>query len=196
MLMSEVVNVLPGGGHSTPSSWFFMSAEADAWTDGDMYNEGVTAGFFLSVGGPARNLQINTEDTDYYFECPQLAVGCLQQRDSARHSGLILEPVTLIGPTDGAVVWQQGAVLSCEENRHATSYELLFGPDPAEMTMMVSDSSTPPGFLVDDLPFSPTYWTIRVRDAHGSTIFAPPRAVFPMEVEPVRRGGRRAFPDR
>lgn len=190
------VSFHPGGDHSTPSSWFFMSAEADTWPGSDMYNDGVTAGFFLSVGGPARNLQINTENTDYYFECQHLAVGCLRQRNGVRHPGLIPEPVTLIGPADGAAVWPQGAVLSCEESLHATSYELLFGPDPAEMTMMVAESSAPPDFVVDDLPFSPTYWTIRVRDAHGSTIFAPPRAVFPMEVEPVRRGGRRVSPGR
>lgn len=188
------VSFHPGGGHSTPSSWFFKSAVADAWPDGDMYNDGVTAGYFLSVGGPARNLQINTEDTDYYFECPHLALGCLQQRDGVRHPGLILEPVTLIGPADGAVGWPGSAVLSCEESRHATSYELLFGPTPAEMTITVLETSVPPEFVVDDLPFSPTYWTIRVRDALGSTIFATPRAVYPTEVEPVRRSHRRASP--
>jgi len=186
----------PGGGHSTPSSWFFASMDADTWSDGDMYSDGVTAGFFLSVGGPARNLQINTEGTDYYFECPHLAVGCLQQRDSARHSGLILEPVTLIGPADGTAVWPQGTALSCEESRHATSYEVLFGPDPTDMAIVVSETPTPPEFIVDGLPFSPTYWTIRVRDSHGSTIFAPPRSIHSTDIDPARRSGRRVSPDR
>lgn len=188
------VSFHPGGGHSTPSSWFFSSIEANAWQDGDMYNDGVTAGFFLSVGGPARNLQINTEGTDYYFECPHLAVGCLQQRDDGRHPGLIPEPVTLTGPADGSVVWPHGAVLSCEESRHATSYELLFGPSPAEMTIAVVETSYPPEFMVEDLPFSPTYWTIKVRDAHGSTTFARPRSIDMTEVDPVRRSHRRASP--
>ena len=51
-------------------------------------------------------------------------------------------------------------------------------------------------FHLDDLPFSPTSWTIRVLDTYGSTILASPRADYPMAAEPVRRNGRRASPGR
>lgn len=182
----------PDSDHGTPLDWYLKSAEAENWPNGDMYNNGVTGGFYLSVGGPARNLQINTDGFDYYFECRKLTLDCLQQRDHVRYPGLIPEPVTLIGPANGSVVWPQGAVLSCKESHQATSYELLFGPDPAGMTIVVSETPAPPVFVVDDLPFSPTYWTVRVRDAFGSTIFAPPRAVFSTDIDPVRRSGRRA----
>ena len=108
-----------------------------------MYNQGVTAGYFLSVDGPARNLQIATDDLTYYFKCPEVAVGCLQQTNGAIDPGLLPEPVALIGPEDGAEAGPYGVVLSCEESQQATSYELLFGPDPVNMTTTVSQTSTP-----------------------------------------------------
>jgi len=188
------VSFFPGGDHGTPYDWFVASAVASNWPNGDMYNQGVTGGYFLSVAGPARNLQIATDDLYYYFECPELAVGCLQQTDAALFPGLLPEPVTLIGPEDGAEVGRLGAVLTCEESQHATSYDLLLGPDPASMTIVVSETPYPPDAVVYDFPFTPTYWTIRVRDAFGSTIYAPPLAIYGFEPRPVRRVLRRAGP--
>jgi hypothetical protein len=189
------VSFFPGGDHNTPPNWFFGSAGPESWPDGDMYNQGVTAGYFVSVGGPARNLQIATDDLTYFFECPEVEANCLRQTDAALHPGLIPEPVGLVGPADGARVWSGGVMLSCEESLHATSYELLFGRDPSEMTMVVAESSDPPRFTVDDLPFTPTYWTVRARDAFGSTISAPPRALFASDAAPVRRPLRRTIPN-
>jgi hypothetical protein len=102
--------------------------------------------------------------------------------------------VQLIGPPDGGRAGPTGAVLSCETSEHAMSYELLFGPDAEAMTVSVSETSSPPDALIGDLPYTPTVWTIRVRDAVGSTIFASPRAIMPYEPLPVRRAGRRVRP--
>jgi len=184
-----------GGNHHMPVNWFLGSAESENWTDGDMYNQGVTGGYFVSVGGPARNLQIATDDIYYYFRCRELAPGCLDQFSGAQYPGLLPEPVRLIGPESGAVAGPQGAVLTCDKSQHATSYELLFGPDPAEMTISFSETTDPPDFVISEFPFSPTFWTIRVRDAYGSTIFAQPRAIYKSDTEPIRRANRRAIPD-
>jgi hypothetical protein len=178
-----------------PVDWYLGSAEPENWFDGDIYNQGVTAGFFVSVGGPARNLQIATDDIHYYFRCRELAPGCLDQYSASRYPGLLPEPVRLRGPETGTVAHPQGVILTCDESQHATSYELLFGSDPAEMTISVSVTENPPDFVISEPPFSPTYWTIRVRDAFGSTIFAEPRAIYPSDADPVRHANRRTIPD-
>jgi len=189
------VSFFPGGDHSTPYDWYLASAQPENWPNGDIYNQGVTGGYFVSVAGPAGNLRLATDDTSYYFECPELALGCLQPLNLELYPGLLPEPVTLIGPEDGGRAGPFGVVLKAEESRHATSYELLFGPDPANMTISVSETLDPPDIVVDEFPFTPTYWTIRVRDAIGSTIFAPPRSIYAYESNPVRRILRRATPD-
>jgi hypothetical protein len=194
--MPGALNVaFPGAGHLLPLQWFLASLDPDFWPDGDMYNGGVTGGFYVSVGGPARNLQVATDDIHYYFRCRELEPGCFEQLSSDRYPGRLPEPVRLIGPEDGAVAGAQGAVLSCDESQHATSYELLLGSDPAEMTTTVSVTDHPPFHAISEFPFSPTYWTVRVRDAYGSTIFADPRAIYPSDTAPVRRANRRTAPN-
>ena len=193
--MPGALNVaFPDALHLVPLDWFLASIDPDFWPDGNMYNGGVTGGFFVSVGGPARNLQVATDDFHYYFSCREYEPGCFEQYSSDRFPGRLPEPVRLIGPEDGAVAGAQGAVLSCEESQNATSYELLLGADPAEMTVTASNTENPPLYVISEFPFSPTYWTVRVRDAYGSTIFADPRAIYPNDVEPLRRGSRRAAP--
>ncbi len=189
------VSFFPGGDHNTPMRWYLASALPDNWPDGDMYNQGVTAGYFVSVDGPARNLRIATEGLTYYFECPHVEVDCLRQTNGALYPGLLPEPVALIGPEDGAAVGPEGVVLTCEESQHAVSYELLLGPDPTEMTVATPPTPTPPDGVVAEFPTTPTYWTIRIRDEFGSTIFAPPRAIFTYEPTPPRSILRRAIPD-
>jgi hypothetical protein len=185
------ISFFPGGDHNTPFEWFLASAETDVWPDGDMYNHGITGGYFVSVAGPARHLQLATGGLHYYFECPEMAPGCLRQTDGALYPGLLPEPVTLIGPEDGARVASGGAVLTCLESEHATSYELLFGEDPRDVTLAVSVTPAPPETVVTEFPYSSTYWTIRVRDRFGTTIHATPRVLYPQEPRPVRRVQRR-----
>jgi hypothetical protein len=188
------VSFFPGGTHATPIDWYLASAGAAHWPDGDMYNHGVTAGFFLSVAGPARDLQLAVEGLVYYFECPAVAVDCLRQTNGGLYPGLVLEPVRLLGPDDGAALSAGGDVLTCATSEHAARYELLFGPDSDHLTMLVSQTPDPPDVLVAELPFEPTYWTVRVVDAHGSTLFAPPRALRPFGPPRVHRPGRRLRP--
>lgn len=186
---------LLGFSYSQLLNWYLESINEEFWPDGDMYNGGVTAGYPVSVGGPARNLRLATEGENYYFRCRKMGPGCLDQLNAARFPGRLPEPARLIGPEDGAVAGPQGAVLSCHESQHATNYELLLGADPAEMTVSVSQTARPPGHAISEFPFSPTYWTVRVRDAYGTTISAEPRAVYPSAVDPFRSGGQRVTPD-
>jgi hypothetical protein len=188
------VSFYPGGVHNTPLEWFLASADPNQWPDGDLYHRGVTAGYFVSVAGPAHTMQLATEDLTYYFECPEVAVGCLQLRDGVNYPGMIPEPVRLIGPSDGDSLPPIGAVLTCEPSEHAVAYELLVGSDPGDLTMRLSETSNPPTELIDELPFTPTYWTIRVRDAFGSTTFASPRELRPARPLSVRRARRNVQP--
>jgi hypothetical protein len=87
------------------------------------------------------------------------------------------EPVTLTGPQDGTVVDANGVVLGCEVSENAVSYQLLLGDSPDNMTMLLSDTDMPPAEHVLLLPFAKTYWTVKVHDAYGTTIYANPRCL-------------------
>lgn len=66
--------------------------------------------------------------------------------------------------------------VTCEPSENAVGYELLFGPGPYRVMdyIVVSDTHAPPVETVQSIPFPVTWWTIRVRDAFGSTIYADP----------------------
>jgi hypothetical protein len=189
------VSFHPGGDHNTPLEWFVDSADPLNWPDEDPYNGGVTAGFFLSVGGPGRNLRLEIDDLRYYLECPHVSPDCLRPVDPDAHPGLVLEPVALIGPEHGATARPGGEILSCEPSRHAIRYELLLGPGPDELQVAVGPSPAPPVVQVVDLPFEPTYWTIRAQDEFGSSDTPIPRALWRGACDPVRRNSRRVVPD-
>ncbi len=72
-----------------------------------------------------------------------------------------------------------GIVLTCKESENAVGYQLLFGPDPYRVMDydIISDTSTPPSEVITTLPFDETWWTVKVRDQYGSTIYADPRRV-------------------
>jgi hypothetical protein len=188
------VSFFPGGVHNTPLEWFLDSADPAQWPDGDHYHQGVTAGYFVSVAGPARTLQLATDGLLYYFECPEVEVGCLQLRDGVNSPGMIPEPVRLVGPSNGHRLPPGGAVLTCEPSEHAVAYELLVGPDRENLTTRVTETPEPPAELIDELPYSPTYWTIRARDAFGTTVFAEPRELRPAGPLSVRRARRHVRP--
>ena len=94
------------------------------------------------------------------------------------YPGRLPEPVSLL-------VWcypwlydddPNGVVLTCSESENAVGYQLLSGSDPYNVAgyNIVSDSNSRPAITAAMLPSSDTWWTVRVRDAHGSTIYADP----------------------
>ena len=107
--------------------------------------------------------------------------------DEPNHPGRLPEPVTLVGPVDGAYVDTNGAVFSCEESENAVGYQLLFGPGQYRVMdyLVVSDTPSPPAETISEFPFEETWWTVRVYDSFGSTIHADPRCINAEGVSPT-----------
>ena len=163
--------------HILARQWYGNSV---ADIDMDKFNNGIIAGAYWSVIGPGRNLQLaSTPDTQTYkFMWYGIAsAGHMDFYDEPNYPGRLPEPVTLIGPVD--VGDPNGAVLTCQESENAISYQLLFGTDPYRVMdyNIISDTSAPPNEVISTLPFDETWWTVRVRDQYGSTIYADPRCV-------------------
>ncbi|MHC4790195.1 MAG: PKD domain-containing protein, partial [Planctomycetota bacterium] len=176
--------------HWVPRIWYELSPNPAAWLDGDMYSAGITAGAYVSVTGPAKNLQLAPAGSPYYFkwygtEPDEVHDGqpdYLLFYDESSYPGRLPEPVTLIGPQDDAVVDANGVVLSCQVSQNAVGYKLLFGPDPYHMVCLVSDTPTPPSQIITTFPFQQTWWTVKVHDQYGSTIYADPQCIYPEKV--------------
>ena len=156
----------------------------------NQFNNGVIAGAYWSVIGPGKNLQLaSTPDTlTYTFQWyGASSSGYMDYYDESNHPGRLPEPVTLVGPANGALVDANGAVLSCEESENAIGYQLLFGPDPYRVMdyFTISDTPTPPVEVITTFPFEQTWWTVKVRDQYGSTIYADPIQVIAENLAPL-----------
>jgi hypothetical protein len=173
---SEVMN------HLLALNWYRASITVSVMNE---FNNGVIAGAFWSVVGPGKNLQLaftpdqETYKFKWYGELaynPEDFLGYMDFYDEPNHPGRLPEPVTLIGPENGAFVDANGAVLSCEECENAVVYQLLFGSDPYRVVdyHIVSDTPNPPTEVVTEFPFEQTWWTVKVCDQYGSTIYADP----------------------
>jgi hypothetical protein len=141
------------------------------------FNHGVVAGPYWSVIGPGKNLQLASTpgvETYKFTWYGDAYSGYMDFYDESNHPGRLPEPVTLVGPVD--VGDPNGAILTCEESENAVGYELLLGSDPYRVMDydIVFDTPTPPFDIIRTFPFKETWWTIRVRDEFGSTIYADP----------------------
>jgi parallel beta-helix repeat protein len=172
----------PPATHGTPVSWYISSSDPSTWPNDNLYNDGITAGYYLSVAGPGKNLRLAPDANNYYFRWNS-NTNYLELYDESRYPARILEPVTLISPEDGAVVDSNGVILSCETSERAVGYQLLFGADPEHMNYLVSDTPQPPQELITTFPFETVYWTIKARDEYGATIFADPVRIECQNVE-------------
>jgi hypothetical protein len=165
------------GKHGNAVKWY-----GDSITDTNMnlFNNGVVAGAYWSVIGPGKNLQlastpgIETYKLTWYGD--ELS-GYMDFFDEPNHPGRLPEPVTLWAWRDS--LDPNSVVLTCKESENAVGYELLFGPDPYRVMdySIVSDTPIPPREVMADFPFEQTWWTVRARDQHGSTIYADPMRV-------------------
>ena len=183
--------------HAVPRRWYEKSSDQAGWVNGDIFNGGVTAGAYVSVAGPAKNLQLAPGSSKYYFkwsgeEPDDESDGVpdtLLFFDESSYPGRLPEPVTLIGPGDGDTVDANGAVFSCEVSENTVGYELLFGRDPYSVSryMLICETASPPNEVITEFPFEKTYWTIKVRDQYGSTIYADPICIRPEHITPPTR---------
>ena len=165
----------PPADHHMPRNWYGDSQQSNWWPDGDMYNDGIMGGYYLSVAGPGKNMRIADDPTPYFFEWVPGDQQYLIPFDETRFPGRLPEPVTLLAPTHSDD--QPGLVLSCESSRNAVTYELLLGdkPAPVDEYTVAATSDTPLQVVLTELPYAVTWWTVRVQDAHGSTIYADPQ---------------------
>jgi hypothetical protein len=170
--------------HTLPAYWYVNSLVSN---DMNRFNNGVVAGAYWSVFGPGKNLQLaSTPGVEAYKSIwyGDASSGYMDFYDESNHPGRLPEPVTLIGPSDGDVVDANGVVLSCEVSENAIGYQLLFGSEPYRVMdyMIVSDTPAPPSEVITSFPYEQTWWTIKVYDAFGSTIYADPVCVYPEKV--------------
>jgi parallel beta-helix repeat protein len=164
----------PPAEHSTPFVWFQQSNNPGGGARSrPVFNGGVTAGYYLSVAGPGKNLQLASDPENYYFEWNSQN-DALKFYDESLYPGRIPEAVKLIGPADGTLADANGVVLSSETSENAVGYQLLFGPTAHDLNFLASYTPDPPEEIITEFPFETTYWTIRVCDEYGSTVYADP----------------------
>ena len=171
--------------HSFTPGWYRSSLFSE---DANKFNGGLVAGAYWSVVGPGKNLQLAWTPgiSVYGFKWyGSLRSGYMDYYDKATYPAKLPEPVTLVGPEDGAFVDANGAILSCEESENAIGYQLLFGSEPYRVMdyTIISDTPEPPSELITSFPFEQTFWTVRVYDEYGSTIYADPICIYPEIVE-------------
>ena len=169
-----VLNVRLSLSHVGVNAWY-----GNSFTGNDMnqFNSGVIAGAYWFIG-PGKNLQLGpAPGATYAFQWHgSTTSGYMDFFDESSYPGRLPEPVTLVGPENNAFVDANGAVFSCEVSENAVGYQLLFGPDPYRVMdyYIISDTPSPPTEVITTSPFEQTWWTVKVRDQYGSTIYADP----------------------
>jgi hypothetical protein len=179
---TDILWVRTGLAHSPVRNWYRNSLTGN---DMNKFNSGLVAGAYWSVIGPGKNLQLAPTDAYYFRWDGGEQSGSMSFYDETQFPGRLPEPVTLIGPEDGTIVDPNGAVFSCEVSENAVGYQLLFGSDPYRVMdyTIVSDTPEPPTEVITTFPFEQTFWTVRVYDEYGSTIYADPICIYPEIVE-------------
>jgi hypothetical protein len=188
-------NVLNVGFPGATGTWYQCHILASGWYASSLvlaemneFNYGVVAGAYWSVIGPGKNLQLAStpgEQTYKFNWYGDASSGYMDFYDESNHPGRLPEPVTLVGPEDGAFVDANGVVFSCEESENAIGYQLLFGSEPYRVMnyIIVSDTPEPPIEVITTFPFEQTFWTVKVYDEYGSTIYADPICIYPEIVD-------------
>ena len=191
----DILWVSSGLGHSQVGNWYRNSLTGSAMNN---FNSGVVAGAYWSVIGPGKNLQLAPQTDAYYFRWNGTQTsGSMGFFDEGLYPGRFPQPVTLVWPVD--VGDPNGALLTCEESENAVGYQLLFGPDPYRVMdyNIISDTPAPPNEVIITLPFDETWWTVKVRDQYGSTIYADPvyinAFILSLPVENLTTGKRYAY---
>ena len=198
----NVLTALFALSHSDVPAWYRSSPGI---LQANEFDDGVVAGAYWSVIGPGKNLQLasDTGSQTYTFRwVGSASIGYMDFANESAYPGRLPEPVTLGAWVNGSKDTGEidGAVLSCRECQNAVGYQLLFGSDPDRVMdfTVVSDTPAPPMEVLREFPSVPTWWTVRVRDQYGSTIYADPipldlTKLPPLSVENARTGKRYGF---
>jgi hypothetical protein len=168
--------VRTGLAHLDMGNWYRNSLTVSNMNN---FHSGVVGGAYWSVIGPGKNLQFTPEASAYYFQWNGNAqTGAMGFFNQSEYPGRLPEPVTLL---DWHYPWlleddPNSFVLTCRESLNAVSYQLLSGSSPYNVTdyNIVAESNSPPEVTAAMLPSSDTWWTVKVSDAYGSTIYADP----------------------
>ncbi len=175
---SGILNVqVAVGNHGAPPQWYKNSLTTPAM---NVFNDGLVAGAYWSVIGPGKNLQLvvtpHREIYKFRWQGSNNS-GHMEFFDEANYPARLPEPVTLVGPVDVGLA--EGAILTCQESKNAVGYQLLLGSDPHRVMdfTVVSDTPAAPTEVITELPSEETWWTIRVYDQYGSTIYADPKFI-------------------
>jgi hypothetical protein len=179
MPRSDILWVRTGLTHNEVRDWYRNSL---AGSDMSKFNSGVVGGAYWSVLGPGKNLQLAAEPGVYYFQWNGSAqTGAMVLLSQSDYPGKLPEPVTLLDWHDPGFPDDDpnGIILTCEESENAVRYQLLSGSDPYNVAdyNIVAENNVPPEVTMGMLPTSDTWWTVKIRDAYGSTIYADPLRV-------------------
>ena len=164
------------------------------------FNHGVVAGAYWSVIGAGKNLQLAWTPDEQTYKLQwygDASSGYMDFYDETSYPVRLPEPVTILAYSDA--LDPNGVVLTCKESENAVGYQLLFGPDPYRVMdyNIISDTLTPPSKVITTLPFEETWWTVRVRDQYGSTIYANPiyinAFILSLPIENLTTGKRYAY---
>lgn len=178
---SNVLWVRTGMDHFSVYNWYINSLTG---SDMNQFNDGLVGGAYWSVIGPGKNLQLASAPGTYYFAWTGGAtIGAMSFLDPSEYPGRLPEPIALVDFRDPSIPGDDpnSVILTCEESQNAVGYQLLCGCDPYDDVghyTIVADSNSPPAVPVGELPASAAWWTIRARDAYGSTIHANPLRIF------------------
>jgi hypothetical protein len=172
------VNVLLHGGHGIPMSWYRDSINPGYYYEHDVYHDGVVAGAFLGVTLAGKNYDVPPDGADpYWFDWMLAPDGVRTQVefvDGVNYPAVFPEPVTLVGPPDGATAPAAGVSLGCATSENAVLYQLLVGTSPRDLQVVLEQAvpiNAPTGPLPPGRDF---YWTVKVANAWGTTIHADP----------------------
>ncbi len=157
--------------HLLGNDWLWQSLRN---SEAMAFNAGVVAGAYWSVIGPGKNLQLASTPGRHVYHFRWRDDG-MEMADEALFPGRLPEPVTLAAWSAG-VEPSEGAILSCHPSENAVLYELLLGSQADDLSAyrLVRETATPPMEAVVEFGPEDTFWTVRVRDAYGSTIYADP----------------------
>jgi hypothetical protein len=180
------VNVAIPGGHSDPYTYYRGSINPAKFTT-DLFNDGLVAcAAYTSVWEHGAHYWLDASaPSNHHFLWGGQAGGrgYMVLYDPRRGPyGRLPEPLTLVGPDDGAVVNHLGTTLGSDPSINAVTYSVRFGQSPDSLPV-VATSATPPQYDTGPLLAGQTYyWSIDATEAYGMTYRAPVRS---FETAPV-----------
>ncbi|MBN1765170.1 MAG: hypothetical protein JW860_07930 [Sedimentisphaerales bacterium] len=161
---------IPGNSHESPYTYYRDSIASNFLNN---FNNGVAGGAFWSAVGPGKTLEMAPSAEIIYFFNWSYTSSKYNFYNESLYPGRFPEPVRLIKPGSDSPPGEP-VLLTCQPSMNAVGYQLLVGPDPEHLDYVLSDTALPPAAEISEFPEGSLFWTIKARDAWGSTIYADP----------------------